>query len=78
MQTCIVHLIRYSLEFRSLKDRKAVVGALRAMWRAQDAAAGLAALDAFEAGPWGKKYPAIGQATGSTRKWPHICRKRRL
>ena len=33
--------------------------ALRDVYRAKDADAGLAALDAFEAGPWGEKYPAI-------------------
>jgi putative transposase len=51
VQTCIVHLIRHSLEFVSWKDRKAVVPALRAIYRAKDAAAGEAALSDFEAGP---------------------------
>ena len=60
VQTCIVHLVRHSLDFISWKDRKAVVPELRAVYRAQDAEAGLAALDAFEAGPWGAKYPAVG------------------
>lgn len=59
VQTCIVHLIRHSLEFVSWKDRKAVVPALRAIYRATDAAAGEGALSDFEAGPWGQKYPAI-------------------
>lgn len=31
VQTCIVHLIRHSLEFMSWKDRKAVVPELRAI-----------------------------------------------
>ena len=35
---------------------------LRAIYRAQDAEAGLAALDAFEVGPWGTKYPAVAPA----------------
>ena len=51
VQTCIVHLVRHSLDFISWKDRKAVVPELRAIYRAQDAEAGLAALEAFEAGP---------------------------
>jgi putative transposase len=34
VQTCIVHLIRHSLEFVSWKDRKDVVPALRAIYRA--------------------------------------------
>lgn len=35
VQTCIVHLIRHSLEFVSWKDRKSVVPALRAIYRAK-------------------------------------------
>jgi putative transposase len=62
VQTCIVHLIRHSMDFASWKDRKGVAQALRAVYRAADAEAGLAALDAFEAGPWGEKYPAIAQS----------------
>ena len=62
VQTCIVHLIRHSMDFASWKDRKQVAQALRAVYRAADAKAGLAALDAFEASPWGEKYPAIAQS----------------
>ena len=70
VQTCIVHLIRHSLEFVSWKDRKPLVPALREIYRAKDADAGLAALDAFEAGDWGKKYPAI---TGAWRRnWDRV------
>ena len=62
VQTCIVHLIRHSMDFASWKDRKSVAQALRAVYRAADAAAGQAALDAFAKGPWGGKYPAIAQS----------------
>jgi putative transposase len=62
VQTCIVHLVRHSLDFISRKDREAVVPELRAIYRAQDADAGLAALAAFEEGPWGQKYPAVAPA----------------
>lgn len=55
VQNCIVHLIRHSLEFVSWKDRKPVVPALRAIYRAKDAEAGAAALEAFDAGLWGRK-----------------------
>jgi putative transposase len=58
VQTCIVHLLRHSLEFASYKDRKAVAAALKDIYRAIDAASGEAALTAFEARPWGRKYPA--------------------
>jgi putative transposase len=62
VQTCIVHLIRHSMEFASWKDRKGVAQALRAVYRAADADAGQAALDVFAQGPWGAKYPAIAQS----------------
>lgn len=61
VQTCIVHLLRNGLEFVSWKDRKAVATALKDIYRAVDADAALAALEAFEDGAWGRKYPAIGQ-----------------
>src|SRR5246127_505046 len=54
IQTCIVHLIRHSLEFVSWKDRKLVVPALKAIYRAKNAEAGLKALEEFEAGLWGR------------------------
>jgi len=61
VQTCIIHLIRHSMNFASWKNRKSVAQALRAVYRAVDAVAGLAALDDFETGPWGEWYPAIVQ-----------------
>jgi len=70
VQTCIVHLIRHSLEFVSWKDRKALVPALKAIYRAADAEAGEKALCAFEAGPWGQRYPAIAQSW--RRAWDRV------
>lgn len=70
VQTCIVHLLRHSLEFVSYKDRKAVATALKDIYRAIDADAGEKALQDFEAGPWGQKYPAIGQSW--RRAWGEI------
>ena len=70
VQTCIVHLLRQSLAFVSHKDRKAVAAALRDVYRAVDATAGEAALAAFEAGPWGRKYPAIGPSW--RRAWGEV------
>jgi len=70
VQTCIVHLIRHSLEFVSWKDRKPVVPALRMIYRATDAEAGRAALEAFDVGSWGRKYPAIAQAW--RRNWDRV------
>ena len=62
VQTCIVHLIRHSLDFASWKDRKPVAQALKTVYRATDANAGQVAMDAFADGPWGIKYPAIAQS----------------
>jgi len=70
VQTSIVHLIRNSMGFASWKDRKAIAGALRSVYRAENAEAGLAALNAFEAGPWGRKYPAIAQTW--RRHWEQV------
>ena len=70
VQTCIVHLLRQSLAFVAYKDRKAVAAALRDIYRAVDATAGEAALTAFEEGPWGRKYPAIGQSW--RRAWAEV------
>src|ERR1700692_3500492 len=70
VQTCIVHLLRNSLDFVSYKDRKAVAAALKDIYRAMDAAAAEAALTAFEEGLWGRKYPAIGQSW--RRAWGEV------
>ncbi len=70
VQTCIVHLIRHSLSFVSWKDRKQVVPALRSIYRAKDAEAGMKALEEFEAGSWGQRYPAI--ALSWRRNWDHV------
>ena len=69
VQSCIIHLIRNSLAFVSWKDRKIIMPDLKAIYRAETAAAALAQLDAFEA-KWGKRYPAIGQAW--RRAWEHV------
>jgi putative transposase len=70
VQTCIVHLLRQSLAFVAHKDRKAVAAALKGIYRAVDADAAEAALAAFEDGPWGRKYPAIGP--GWRRAWGEV------
>ncbi len=70
VQTCVVHLIRHSLAFVSYKDRKSVAAALKQIYRARDADAGKAALEAFAEGPWGAKYPAIAQSW--RRSWTEV------
>lgn len=59
LQTCIVHLIRNSLDFASWKDRKALAAAIKPIYTAVNADAALAELDAFEKGPWGKQFAAV-------------------
>ena len=70
VQTCIVHLLRHSLDFVSWKDRKPVAAALKGIYRAIDADAGEAALTAFEQSFWGQKYPAIAQSW--RRAWAEV------
>ena len=59
LQTCIVHLIRNSLDYASWKDRKALATAIKPIYTATSAEAAQAELDAFEHGPWGKKFPTV-------------------
>lgn len=70
VQTCIVHLIRNSLDYVSWKDRKAVAQSLKAIYKAQDAKSAAEALDDFADGAWGKKYPTIADAW--RRHWSEV------
>ena len=70
VQTCIVHLIRYSMQFASWKERKPIVAALKPVYRAENAELAAAELEAFDQGPWGRKYPAIAQSW--RRNWEAV------
>jgi transposase-like protein len=70
VQTCIVHLIRNSLEYASYKDRKALATALRPIYAAASEEAARQALQDFADGPWGEKYPTIVQSW--QRAWEHV------
>lgn len=70
VQTCIVHMLRNALSYVTWKDRKAVVAALKPIYQAATADAALRALDAFEAGPWGKRYPTIAPIW--RRQWDQV------
>ena len=59
LQTCIVHLMRNSLDYASLKDRTPLAAAIKPIYTAPSAEAALAELDAFEQGPWGVKFPTV-------------------
>ena len=62
LQTCIVHLIRNSLDYASWKDRKALAAAIKPVYTAPSAEAAQAELDAFADGPWGQKFPTVAAA----------------
>ncbi|MDE2221102.1 MAG: IS256 family transposase [Gammaproteobacteria bacterium] len=70
VQTCIVHLIRYSMQFASWKERKIIAAALKPIYRAESAEAAASALSDFDAGVWGRKYPAIAQSW--RRNWEAV------
>ncbi|WP_408733094.1 IS256 family transposase [Burkholderia ubonensis] len=70
VQTCIVHLIRNSLEYASYKDRKVLSAALRPIYAAVSEEAARQALQDFADGPWGAKYPTIVQSW--QRAWEHV------
>lgn len=70
VQTCVVHLLRNALAYVSWQDRKHVVAALKPIYKAPTADAALVALEDFEAGAWGKKYPAIAPLW--RRQWDQV------
>ena len=70
IQTCIVHLIRHSLAFASWKERRDIAAALKPIYRAANAELASRELEAFAAGPWGARYPAIAPAW--RRQWEQV------
>jgi transposase-like protein len=70
LQTCIVHLIRNSLDYASWKDRKPLAAAIKPIYTAPSAQAAQAELDAFEQGPWGQKFPTVVAAW--RRAWDRV------
>ena len=69
-QTCIVHLLRHSLDFATWKERKPLAGALRPIYTAPSADAASAALEDFARGPWGTKFPTVVDSW--RRAWTHV------
>jgi transposase-like protein len=70
LQTCIVHLMRNSLEYAGWKERKALAAAMRPIYTALNAESAEAELSAFEVGPWGQKFPTI--AASWRRAWANV------
>lgn len=70
IQTCIVHLLRYSLHFASWKERKALAKTLKPLYQAETADQAREELHAFASGPWGQKFPMIVDSW--KRNWEHV------
>lgn len=70
VQTCIVHLIRNSIQLASWKDRKALAAALKPIYQADHVEAAEQALSGFENGPWGERFPTVAQSW--RRNWGHV------
>jgi transposase-like protein len=70
LQTCIVHLIRNSLDYASWKDRKVLAAALKPIYTAANAEAAAQAMDEFERGAWGQKFPTV--VAGWRRAWDRV------
>lgn len=70
LQTCIVHLIRHSLDFGNWKERKPLAAALRPIYTAASADAAATALDAFARGPWGARFPTV--VASWRRAWAQV------
>jgi transposase-like protein len=65
-----VHLIRSSLDYASWKDRRALAAALKPIYTATSAEAAEAELGAFEASPWGQRFPTVAAAW--RRAWAYV------
>jgi transposase-like protein len=70
LQTCIVHLIRNSLDYASWKDRKVLAAALKPIYTAANAEAAAQAMDEFERGAWGQKFPTV--VASWRRAWDRV------
>jgi putative transposase len=70
LQTCIVHLLRHSLDFASARDRQLLATALRPIYTAVSAEAAAEALDVFARGPWGIRFPTV--VASWRRAWPQV------
>src|SRR3982074_3085186 len=70
VQTCIVHLLRYSMHFAAWKERRPVAAALKPIYQAESAATARERLEDFDRGPWGQKNPATAQSW--RRNWEQV------
>jgi transposase-like protein len=68
---CVVHLVRQSLACVGWKERKAAAQQLRPIYQAAGEAEALAALDALEASPLGRRLPMIPALW--RRHWAYVA-----
>jgi putative transposase len=59
LQTCIVHLIRHSLDFASARERTLLAAALRPIYTAASAEVAEEALEAFARSALGTRFPTV-------------------
>lgn len=70
VQTCIVHLLRYSLSSASYRERKALAAALKPLYQAENADRAAVLLDEFEQSELGQRYPDVIRAW--RQKWTYV------
>lgn len=70
VQTCIVHLMRYSLQIVSWGERTRLANALRYIYYARSAEGAAVALELFALDGLGRKYPVIAESW--RRNWEAI------
>ena len=70
LQTCIVHLIRNSLDYASYKDRAPLAAAIKPIYTAASADSAEAELEAFEQSALGQKFPTVVKAWRSA--WDRV------
>ncbi|NIE85059.1 MULTISPECIES: IS256 family transposase [unclassified Burkholderia] len=70
LQTCIVHLMRNSLDYASWKDRRGLAAAIRPIYTAASAEAAQAEFDAFDDGEWGRRFPTVSASWRSA--WDRV------
>ena len=69
LQTCIVHLIRSSLDYSNWEDPAALAAGLKPAYTAPSAEAAAAELDSFVEGEWGRRSSSVAAA------WQRVCER---
>ena len=70
VQTCIVHLTRFSLAYCAAKDQRQVAAQLKGIYQSVNAAEGRQRLEEFEQSELGRKYKLIGPSW--RRHWEEV------